>query len=100
MERISIKAIEARVAYLNQITGNPPAPYTKRPDGTYAANIGNYHVSQAYGGVMVQQMHNDAGGVNTPFMVGHVTRRECFDALNNFIRGFEAGRDRANRAEG
>lgn len=88
--RITIKDLEAAVERLNRLTGNPPTPYTRSKDGSFTANIGNYHLSQAYGGCQVCQMLTDGGGVTTPITSGHVPKRECYETLHAFIRGYEA----------
>ena len=84
--------IRCRVELLNQITGNPPAPYTKTADGKFVANLGNFHLSRAYGGVCIHQMQNLSGGVTTPIFCGHVPMREAYDKLNAFISGIEYGK--------
>ena len=91
--RISIRDLEGSVKRLNQLTGNPETPYTRGEDGSFTANIGNYHLSQAYGGCMVQQMLTDGGGVTTPITCGHVPKRECYDTLRAFIDGYERALD-------
>ena len=91
MNRITEKMLQAKVDYLNKITGNPDAPYAKTEAGL-KANIGNYHISGAYGGVCLHQMVNEGGGVRTPLQAGHVPKRELFDGLCAFIKGIEIGK--------
>ena len=87
--RVSIKDLEIRVAHLNEATGMPAAPYTKGKDDKFHCNIGNYHLSQAYGGVCVHQMSNENGGVREPIWSGHVPKREALERLSAFIRGMD-----------
>ena len=82
--RITESMLEARIKWLNKLTNSPETPYSNGK-----ANIGNWHLSHAYGGVCVHRMHNEAGGVSSPIVYGHVTKRECFDALCAFISGIE-----------
>ena len=89
-DRITLKHLEGMVSRLNRITGSPPAPYVKGDDGRHHAQIGCYHLSQAYGGVQLVRMYNDGGGVSTPLMGGHVSKREAYDQIYAFIRGIEA----------
>jgi hypothetical protein len=84
MNRITDSMIQARIDRLNKLTGSPAEPYT---DGK--ANIGNFHLSHAYGGVCLHRMHNDAGGVSAPLISGHVTKRDLFDALCAFLAGID-----------
>ena len=89
MERISVKQLENLVAEINRLTNSPVAPWTKQADGKIKANIGNYHLSGAYGGYCLHRMHNEGGGVTTPLVYGHVPKRELFNAMHAFIRGLE-----------
>ena len=78
----------ATVKRLNDITGNPQTPW-KQVDGRYVANIGNYHLSEAYGGYELCQMVNEGGGVNDTLRSGHVPKRELYNLMHAYIRGLE-----------
>lgn len=82
MNRITDKHLQAIVDRLNRITGSPMTPYA---DGK--AQIGNFHLSHAYGGVCLHRMHNEGGGVSSPLSTGHITKRELADLLHAFIAG-------------
>lgn len=82
MNRITGKHLQAIVDRLNRITGSPSAPYV---DGK--AQIGNYHISHAYGGVCLHRMYNDGGGVSSPLSTGYITKRELANLLYAFIAG-------------
>ena len=71
MQRITRKDLEGAVNLLNRITGNEPEPYRKEND-KWVANIGNFHISGAYGGVSLHQMVNEGGGVRDVFYCGHI----------------------------
>lgn len=85
--RVTIKDLQSIVDRINRITNSPMEPYTKTPDGKYKANVGNYHLSQAYGGVDLHRMSNEAGGVYTPLNCGHVSKRELQKLLFSYISG-------------
>jgi hypothetical protein len=100
--RITQKMLEAKADYLNKITGSPAAAYRKVRVGAgeafmatgdssvkyrYKANIGNYHISYAYGGASLHRMSNEAGGVSTPIGHGHVPKRELLNQMEAYIRG-------------
>lgn len=87
--RITDKDLEAVVARINRITNSPLAPYSKGENGHNKANIGNYHLSYAYGGVSLHRMNNEAGGVTTPINSGHVTKRELYNLMQAYINGLE-----------
>jgi len=85
--RVTEKHLQAIVDRLNRITGSPAAPYI---DGK--AQIGNYHLSHAYGGVSLHRMFNDGGGVSSPLSTGHITKRELQGLLHAFISGIESAK--------
>lgn len=92
MQRITEKQLESLCDYLNTIT-NSPATYGGRNEaGQFKANIGHYHISHAYGGVCLHRVSNEGGGVNTPLLSYHATKRELFNAMHSFIKGLEAVR--------
>lgn len=89
-DRITEKNLEALCTRLNKLTGNPEQPYSvKLGADHHTANIGNYHLSHAYGGVCLHQMMNESGGVHSVFGMGHGTKRELYDQLRAFIAGIE-----------
>ena len=93
--RITIANLEAVVDRINRATGSPSTPWRREGDRN-RANIGNYHLSYAYGGACLHRMANESGGVTTPLGSGHVPKRELYDQLHAFARGIEvAQEDRA-----
>ena len=88
MNRITKKQLESRIDTINSILGRPLTPYTfSEITGQRAANIGNFSLSQAYGGYCVAVMVNDAGGCSSPIWLGHITARDAYDRINAFISG-------------
>jgi len=83
-KRITLIDLEDRLFDLNESKGTPKSPYTASCDGI-KSNVGNYHLSRAYGGHNVHQMVNDGGGVTEPAGGGHVTKRECLARINNLF---------------
>ena len=59
------------------------------------AQIGNYHIDGAYGGVSLHQMVNDGGGIRDVFSCGHVPKRELFDRICAFMEGIRTAQDAA-----
>lgn len=84
MDRITDKNLQFRVDLINKLTGSPDSPYV---DGE--CQIGNFHLSHAYGGVCLHRMHNESGGVSTPLVSCHVPKRQLHDMLCAFIAGLE-----------
>lgn len=87
MNRITEKQLESLCQYINELTGSPLTPYTRDASGQLKANIGNYHLSHAYGGVCLHRMSNESGGIRTPLVPGHVTKRELYNAMQSYIKG-------------
>ena len=94
--RVTEKQLEYKVKLINQAVNAPLEPYTKNEQGQFKSNIGNYHLSHAYGGVQLHKMCNDGGGVSTPLNTGYITKRELYTALNSFLTGLEIKREEHN----
>jgi len=90
MERTTQKHLEALCDRLNKLTNSPMKAYEKDSDGKYVAQIGNFHLDMAYGGVMLVRMQNSGGGVNCPIGQGHTTKRELYEKLSAYIAGIES----------
>ena len=86
-ERITNKDIESLCNRINEITGDKLEPWTKNKDGVLRANIGNYHISGAYGGVMLHKMVTEGGGVTAISTTGYGTKRELYTWMTAFIHG-------------
>lgn len=89
MNRITKKQLQSRIETINSILNRPVTPYTKQADGKLIANIGNFSLSQAYGGYGVHLMVNDGGGVSTPIWYGHIPARDAYERLSAFISGLQ-----------
>ena len=85
-QRVTEEQLEAIVYRINKVTGQPLTAYTKTPNGP-KANVGNYHLGFQYGGVSLQQMHNEGGGVNIIFETS--PKRELADKMYAFLAGME-----------
>ena len=82
--RIKNSDLENALFALNDSQGTPQEPWSRK-DGKNSANVGNYHLSQAYGGYNVIKMVNTGGGCSEPAGGGHVTKRECFDRIKSLV---------------
>ena len=87
--RTSVKRLESLVERINRMTDSPSTSWTKNKDGKLASNIGNFHISGAYGGVSLHRMENESGGVSDVFLCGHVPKRQLDDMMCAFIKGLE-----------
>ena len=92
MERITKAMLQGMCDRINRQTGAPLEPYTKQEDGTYKANIGNYHLDGAYGGWCIHRMASDGDGVDTPITDGHVSKRELWSLARAYCNGLHDGK--------
>ena len=86
MYRITQKMLENRVNHLNAITDNPQSSWTLKEGGGCKANVGNYHLDWAYGGVKLVQHMNDGGGI-TSITPGFDTKRDLMGLIDAYISG-------------
>ena len=93
-ERITDKHLRAVCDRINRITKSPMEPWAlDTVKGKHVAQIGNYHISHAYGGVSLHRMVNDSGGVSSPLGYGHVPKRELYERMHAFICGIESAKE-------
>lgn len=84
----SKKTLEKLCELINTATGSPLTPYTRTESGL-TANIGNFHLSGAYGGVCVHRMHNQSGGVTEPIWSGHISKAKAETKMRAYLAGLE-----------
>lgn len=99
MERITQKDLEYLVKRINEVTGSPKTPYTQTKKAVLGrnyqravikGNVGNYHLSYAYGGVQLVRMVNQSGGIETISRPCHVPKRELYNWMQAFLAGHSA----------
>lgn len=88
-DRISRTKIDARIDYLNRLTGSPAEPYTKGADGQWSPNPGNFHLEGAHGGYKLARMAGPNGASSDPLCTGYVSLRALYDAIDCYIRALE-----------
>jgi hypothetical protein len=81
-QQVTQAQLQAVVDRINRITGSPMTPYT---DGKI--NIGNYHLSGAYGGYSLHRMVNAGAGSDDILSCGHVSKRELLSLMFAYIQG-------------
>lgn len=83
--RISIKDLRILADCINEATGSPVKPYV---DGK--AQVDNYHISEAYGGVCLHRMHSTGGAVTTPLCSYHEPKRDLYNRMVAFLSGLQS----------
>jgi len=89
MYRITQKDLETMTERINKATDSPETPYD-RTGGNISANIGNYHLDYAYGGVKLVRMTNTGGAIRVISDNGYGTKRELYNWMQAFLSGMEA----------
>jgi len=89
MQTITIKFLKAQVDRLNREMNLPLVPYIREGD-KLVAQIGNYHLSGAYGGYALHKMETPGGGISDVFGCGHVTKRDLSARISAMIAGIDA----------
>ena len=92
MTRITKDILDRVVTRINDMTGNVDEPWTKSDSGQIQANIGNYHLSGAYGGYSLHQI-TEGGGVRDVLSCGHVSKRELYNRMHAFIEGLYTAKE-------
>ena len=85
-QRITRAHLDAKAATLNRMTNSPTEP-SRMVDGKRTANVGNYHISGAYGGYSLHRMSNESGGVSDVFDCGHIPARELAGLMSAYTAG-------------
>lgn len=88
-QRITENDLKMVCLRLNKLTGSPEKPYAII-DGKNKAQIGNYHISHAYGGVCLHRMFNEGGAVTSVLSCGHIPKKELYYLMHAYIAGLEA----------
>jgi hypothetical protein len=88
MSRITKKDLRGAIELLNRAT-NSPAEHACLQDGKWKSNVGNFHLSCAYGGYALHRTANESGGVSDVFQCGHVPARALYALIHAYRRGFE-----------
>lgn len=99
MDRITDKHLAALCERLNKLTDSPLVPYAMNEERTHhIAQVGNFHISRAYGGACLHRMSNTSGGVSCPLNAGHVPKRELYEQMRAMIAGIELVQRQAEQA--
>ena len=85
-QRITRAHLDAKVATINSMTKSPTEP-SRMVDGKWTANVGNYHLSGAYGGYSLHRMSNESGGVSDVFNCGHIPAKQLAALMSAYTAG-------------
>ena len=76
---------------MNRATNSPVEPYTTQ-NGKTVANVGNYHLEEAYGGYNVTRTIGQGDEIHHPFGDDFMPKRELLGRIRAFLAGIKAGR--------
>ncbi len=85
-QRITRSFLEAKVRTLNSMMGTPMES-SRLVNDKYVSNVGNFHISGAYGGYCLHRMSNESGGVSDVFSIGHIPARELAGLISAYMAG-------------
>lgn len=88
-QRITKNELETLAKRINRAAGENVEAVSRDDDGEFHWNIGTYFIDSAYGGVKLQRVTSDGGGV-TSISSGYVTKRELYKFMHAFLSGLEA----------
>lgn len=83
--RITEKDLSKAVERLNELTGSP----LTYMDENRKTNIGHFCLDYAYGGVQLQRVCNESGGVSTYLHSGFTTKKDLYNLIHAFIDGYK-----------
>lgn len=86
-QRITLAYLTAVIERINKATSSPLTPYTEDAEGRLRGNIGNFHLSRAYGGYCLHRMATDGGGVSDVFYCGHTSARDLYNRMHALLAG-------------
>lgn len=87
--RYTKKDLENLIDRINIAAKTPMETYIKK-ENKYIAQVGNYHLDWAYGGVRLVQIQNESGGISLPANHGFLSKRETYNILYSFLAGLYA----------
>ena len=85
-QRITRAHLDAKADTINSMTKSPTEP-SRMVDGKWVANVGNYHISGAYGGYCLHRMSNESGGVSDVISCGHIPAKQLAALMSAYTAG-------------
>ena len=87
-ERITVKKLESKIRFLNELTGNPVTPWAvSKETGEWEPQAHAFMLGRAYGGFSLEQMCATGAGCSEPLNTGHIPARELYGMIAAMIAG-------------
>ena len=86
--RVTERDLDNAVLRLNELTGSPKSYFNDERK----TNIGHFCLDYAYGGVQLQRVVNQSGGVSTVFNCGYITKGGLYNLIHAFIEGYKTAK--------
>lgn len=83
--RVTEKDLTKVVERLNELTESPMAYFGEGRK----TNIDHFCLYYAYGGVQLQRVCNESGGVSTYLHSGFTTKKDLYNLIHAFIDGYK-----------
>ena len=88
MSKVTRSVLESKANTINKLL-NSPLESSRMVDGKWFANVGNFHISGAYGGYSLHRMVNESGGCFDVLTNGHISAKELAGLMSAFIYGLQ-----------
>lgn len=87
--RITLATLDTLIRRLNVMTGMPQATYLRNHGGDerLVAQVGNYHLSAAYGGAALHQIVDAGGATRDVLRTGHTTKKDLYAQIHAYMSG-------------
>ena len=89
MDRITQRHLDSLCERINSAHKTPAAPYA-RIDDKLIGQVGNFHISGAYGGVCLHQIANESGAARDVFSCGYITKRDLYNRMRAYLVACES----------
>jgi len=86
MKIIKLEDLQRLINRINKIKKAPMETY-KKDDSKLIAQIGNFHISSAYGGHSLHCIVSKNGATSDVMQIGHVSKKELYNLLHAYLRG-------------
>ena len=85
MHRTSITTLRALALELNCLTKSPVTYF----QAGYQAltNVGHWRIDEGHGGVCLERVTNETGGVSCPLWLGNIPKLDAYNRIRAFIAG-------------
>ena len=90
---ITLRHLELAIDELNREAGRPITTWTRVAPSSYEANIGNFHLYEPMGGVMLHEVANRGGAARDVFGATIHSKRVLHQLITAMTAGIKLGKE-------